>query len=125
MEDKLLDQGLFCLLLSQVLLHGYAVALAHGVALQIELVASNLGIDRERHHFLIIAVIHIVNIRILGCVVGHRVLGKLVENVLIDVLSGPIVLVPPKLVVVVKSLDQLLEGVLEVGRLHELLQGEL
>ena len=56
---------------------------------------------------------------------GHRVLGKLVENVLIDVLSGPIVLVPPKLVVVVKSLDQLLEGVLEVGRLHELLQGEL
>ena len=56
---------------------------------------------------------------------GHRVLGELVENVLINVLGGPIVLFLPKLVVVVKSLDQLLEGVLEVVRLHELLQGEL
>ena len=115
MEDKLLNQGLFRLLLSQVLLHGYAVALAHRVALQIELIASNLRIDWEWHHFLIIAVVHIINVWILGCVVGHRVFGKLIENVLIDMLSGPIVLVLPELVVVVKSHDQLLEGVLEMS----------
>lgn len=96
-------------------MQGYTIALAHRVALQIELIASNLRIDWKWHHFLIIAVVHVVNVRILGCVVGHRVFGKLIENVLIDMLSGPVVLVLPELVVVVKSHDQLLESVLEMS----------
>ena len=96
-------------------MQGYTIALAHRVALQIELIASNLRIDWKWHHFLIIAVVHVVNVWILGCVVGHRVFGKLIENVLIDMLSGPVVLVLPELVVVVKSHDQLLESVLEMS----------
>ena len=125
MKDQFLNQGLFSLLLRQVLLHRYAIALIQVVALQFEHVAADLGKDWEGHDLLVIAAIHIVDVRVLKSVMLDRLLGKLVEYVLVHMLCSSFILILPLLVVVVKSFNQLCEGILEMTRLHELLQDEL
>ena len=121
-EHQLLNLGLFGFLLSQVPFHRQAIAFVQVIALQVEHVTPNLGVDGERHHFLIVAIVHIVDVRVLSGVVQHRVFCQLVKNLLINMLSGSSILVLALFIVIVKRLDQFLEGVLKVIRLHELLQ---
>ena len=84
------------------------------VSLKFEHVATNLGEERERHDFFIIAVVHIVDVWVLGRVMRYRLFCESVENVLVDMLGSSRVLIPSRLVVIVKSLYQLSEGILEV-----------
>lgn len=125
MQDKLFDQGFFCLLLKEILLEGRAVALVERVALQVEYVAADLRENREGHDFFFVAVLHVLDIWVVRCVVRDRVFRKLIKDGFVDVLGRTVRLILATLVLVVERDDQLLERLDEVRRLHELLQHEL
>ena len=85
-QDQFFKEGFLGTLGVEEVLHGLAIAFVEVVADQAERVGSDFAENREGHHFLGVAVLHIVDVRILSCIVRDRVFGKLVEDLLVDVL---------------------------------------
>ena len=70
-ENEFLNERLLCRLLNQILVQCHAVTFIERVALQVEHVTTDLRVDGERHDFLIIAVLHIVDVGVIGCVMSN------------------------------------------------------
>lgn len=64
MKDQFFNAGFLCRLRHQKLFKSHAIALIQMVANQLEHVVPDFGEQGEWHHVLLVAVIHVTDVRI-------------------------------------------------------------
>jgi len=122
MKNKRINEWLIGGTSGEEFFHRNTVACVQMVVNEAKCAMTYLAEHRERHHFLVVAFVHKLDVWVFSNVWRDRFFSKLVEGLPVDVSRSLVSLSLSRLMVYVKLRYEAVEGFLEDIWLHELLE---